>query len=131
MPDYFGTYSKWSEKVGPQVRLGLEGRRKVIPQTPLAEAWLTLSLFYGDSPLRLEEIVEIADGINHAIPNSDETAWALLRMRSRGWLDESNGLYGLTPEGRRTIENIVGEGTILNRLDRLKEWVSSHPASEQ
>jgi|SRR6266516_3182167 len=127
MSSNFGLYSQYAEKVEPQVRAALEGRRRIPQQTPLAEAWLALALFLGESSLRLEHIIHIADGISHAFPNSDEIAWALLRIRDRGWLVESNGEYGLTSEGRSAIARVIGEGEVLERLDRLMGWVSMNP----
>jgi|SRR5712691_10233765 len=127
MPPNFGLSSQFAEKVGHELRAALEGKRKVPQQTPLAEAWLVLSLFYGESSLPLYEIIHIADGINHAYPRADEVAWAFLQLRRRGWLLVQEDLYGLTSEGRREIGAVVGGGTVLKRLERLKEWISMNP----
>lgn len=78
--------------------------------------------------LRLEEVVHIADGINHVYSNWDEVTWAFQNMRLRNWLVESNGRFGLTPKARREIDEVVGEGTVLTRLDRLKGWAFEPPA---
>jgi hypothetical protein len=127
MSPNFGLYSDWAQEVAPQVRDALEGRRKVPPQTPFAEAWLAMSIFSVDSMVRLEDVVQTADGINHAFPSSDEIAWAFLRLRKRGWLVVQGDLYGLTSEGRRAIGIVVGEGSVLKRVERLKGWASTNP----
>jgi len=69
----------------------------------------------------------MADGIEHAVPNPEEIAWGFLRLRTRGWLVEQEDRYGLTREGRRVIESVVGEGTVLDRMERLEVWTLAHP----
>ncbi len=123
----FEHYYEFAEKMSSVLQAALEGKSRIPRQTPLAEAWLGLSLFYGESSLPLYEIIHIADGISHAIPNPDEVAWTFLRLRMRGWLLVEGDLYGLTPEGRREIGAVVGGGTVLKRLERLKEWISMNP----
>jgi hypothetical protein len=75
----------------------------------------------------LKEVVDTADFVYRLIPTSDEIAWALLRMRQRGWLAVQGNLYGLTAEGRRAIGEIVGEGSVLDRFERLEAWTLAHP----
>jgi hypothetical protein len=116
----------WDDKIGPKLQAALAGEYEVPPQQPFTEAWLAYALYLGELPLPLKDIVDMADFINHAIPNPDEIAWAFLRLRKRGWLAEKGGLYGLTPEGRLVIEGIVGESGVLDRVERLKEWTLVH-----
>lgn len=116
-------YHRWAEEISPALRAALAGRHKVQRQTPFVEAWLGYALYYYQKVLSLEEVLESADAINHAIPRADEVAWAFLRLGNRGWLAVQGDLYGLTAEGRRAIGDIVTEGNVR----QLKEWISSHP----
>jgi len=127
MPPRFQSYRQWAEEITPQLHAALAGEREVPPQPPFIEAWLADALFYYDRPLSLEEVIESADAIDHAIPNPDEIAWAFLRLRKRGWLLVVGDLYGLTAEGRRAIEVIVAQGEAPWRVGRLEEWISAHP----
>ncbi|OGS59821.1 MAG: hypothetical protein A3K59_09575 [Euryarchaeota archaeon RBG_19FT_COMBO_69_17] len=127
MPPRFQSYRQWAEEVAPQLHAALSGEREISPQLPRTEAWLALCLFFGDSPLPLRDVIQMADGIEHAVPNPEEIAWGFLRLRTRGWLVEQEDRYGLTREGRRVIESVVGEGTVLDRMERLEVWTLAHP----
>ena len=122
----FDSYRQWAEVITPGLRAALAGDREGPPHTPFSEAWLAYALHYYDRPQTLEEVIESADAINHAIPNPDEVAWAFLRLRSRGWLAEQGNLYGLTAAGRQAIEAIVGGDDVLDGVERLTTWVSKH-----
>jgi hypothetical protein len=127
MPPRFQSYRQWAEEVAPQLQAAFLGEREIPPQPPRTEAWLALCLFLGESPLPLKDVIEMADGIEHAVPNPEEIAWGFLRLKRRGWLLEQGNMYGLTVEGRRMIESVVGEGTVLDRVERLEVWTSAHP----
>src|SRR3990172_7021943 len=127
MPPRFQSYRQWAEEVAPELQAALAGEREVPPQPPFAEGWLADALFYYERPLSLEEVIESADAINHAIPNPEEIAWAFLRLRRRGWLLVEEDLYGLTGEGRRAIEGIVTQGEAPWRVGRIEAWISTHP----
>jgi hypothetical protein len=100
--------------------------------------------------LSLLEVIGLADAIQHLIPNYDEISWAFLRLRRRGWLVIEGEMYGLTPEGRRAIKEIVDRGEpplwvrklqlwiylktylpVLPKgprpIDKLKDWISENP----
>jgi hypothetical protein len=117
----FDSYRQWAEAIMPRLRAALAGEYEVVPQPPFAEAWLAFALFCYERPLSLEETIESADAIEHGIPNPDEVAWAFLRLKKRGWLAERGNLYGLTVEGRRAIEEVVGEGGTSSQFDCLKD----------
>lgn len=117
----------WDSEIGAKLGAALAGECDVPPQQPFTEAWLAYALFLGDSLLSLKDVVDIADSINHALPNTDEIAWAFLRLRKRGWLAEQGGQYGLTAEGRRAIGDIVSKGNVLDQVEQLKEWTLAHP----
>jgi hypothetical protein len=117
----------WDGEIGPKLQAALDGRYEVPAQPPRTEALLAFALFLGDSLTPLKEVVDTADFVYRLIPTSDEIAWALLRMRQRGWLAVQGNLYGLTAEGRRAIGEIVGEGSVLDRFERLEAWTLAHP----
>jgi hypothetical protein len=129
---WFTSYHQWAEDIAPQLHVALSGNREVLPQDPFNEAWMAYALFRTDSPLPvlLMEVIAIADGINHSIPNPDEIAWAFLRLKERGWLAVEGDSYGLTAEGRNSIKSIVGGGGYVNEeMDLLKDWISIHAPS--
>jgi len=128
----FTTYRQWAEDIAPQLHAALSGEREVAPQEPFDEAWMAYALFHIESsvPVPLKNVIEIADGINHSIPNPDEIAWAFLRLMKRGWLAVQGDSYGLTTEGRDSVKRIVGGGGyILEELERLTDWISTHAPS--
>lgn len=120
-------YRVAAERTRPLLLAALAGEREVPPQRPFTEAWLADALFYYSRALPLEEVLESADAINHAVPNPEEVAWAFLCLRRRGWLAVDGELFGLTPEGRRAVQRIVTQGEASWRVGRLEEWISAHP----
>ncbi|HVF28715.1 MAG TPA: hypothetical protein VM943_10770 [Pyrinomonadaceae bacterium] len=57
-----------------------------------ADAWILLAIIYsgsegGDTAM----IVEVADGINHAIPTDAELAGAFSRLKGSGLIEEHSG----------------------------------------
>jgi hypothetical protein len=120
-------HRNWAEQVAPLVIAALDGSRAVKPQSPSAEAWLTYALFIRDKEMTIQELIEAADFINHLIPNSEEISWTFLQLRKRGWLVEHEGVYGLTENGRHSIQEVVTDGELLEELDELKSWIISHP----
>ena len=117
----------WEEEITPTVHAALSGEYEVPAQPPRTEALLAYALFLGESPLALSAIVDTVDFTYRLVPTPDEIAWAFLRLRRREWLAQQGNLYGLTVEGRRAIEDIVGEGSALDRIERLKVWTLAHP----
>jgi DNA-binding PadR family transcriptional regulator len=115
--------AEWNAAVIPTLKAAMAGEYKVPPQEPFCEAWMAYALFLGKTHLSIREIADHADSINHAIPNPEEIIWAFVRMSDRGWLSEQGGLYGLTEEGRRTIEDIMDEGQMWGGLKRLESWL--------
>jgi len=129
MPEWlpFDSYRQWAKKIGPQVQAALTGERDISVQRPFTETWLTYALFWRESPLSLEEVIASADALNNDIPGPEEIAWAFLRLRKRGWLSEHEGSHGLTAEGRRAVESIVGKGGVYEKMERLEQWTIAHP----
>ena len=122
-------YIRWAAHCEPLVQAALAGTREVPSQNVWVEAWIALALFVDKSPETIKDLLETADYINHAIPNEDVISWAFLRLRRRGWLVVQGNLFGLTAEGARSIEDIVGkDGGVLTGVERLSAWVVAHPS---
>lgn len=88
---------------------------------------MAYALFYYDRMLYLWEVVESADAINHHKPNHDLISWAFLRLRKRGWLAIEGEMYGLTPEGRRAVQDILSRGEDSRSMKKLEDWLSANP----
>ncbi len=93
--------------IRPLLIAALAGEREVPAQTPFTEAWSACALSVKEGARFLSEVIGSADALNDAVPNPDEISWAFLRLRRRGWLVIDGERFGLTPEGRRTVEEIV------------------------
>lgn len=119
-------WGQFADLMQAQVENALAGKRDVPAPDQYAEAWITYALFWKKPPSLLEDVVAAADAINHAIPTADEVAWTFLRLRKRGWLSTEGSKYVLTPDARRTIEGVVGRGTLFTQLGRLKDWMLEH-----
>src|SRR6266851_3200256 len=89
------SYREWADEMKQAVQAALNGEREVPLQRPSVETWLGLALHYYDRLLSLWEVIESADALNHAIPNTDEVAWAFLCLKKRGWLAVQGDMYGL------------------------------------
>lgn len=126
---YSGFYREVAEGAERQLRAALSGRFSIAPQDPFVEAWLALSLFLGDSPQSMKQIIDGADYIWHAVPDSEQVAWAFVRLTRRGWLMKSGDTYWLTDDARRTIDIVAKQGTVgvLEGVERLHRWVEANP----
>lgn len=129
--DFFEQYRLPAGTATPLVKAALGGQREVPPQPPITEAWLTVALFDQDKELTIQMLMEIADSIRKLLPTADEISWAFQCLEKRGWLTQRGELYGLTPEARRTIADIVGEGGAWGGVKRLKEWMLVNPPPEK
>ncbi len=128
---YSGYYRTFASDTVPRVEAVLAGEVMVRPMSAFEEAWIALALFLSDAPLTVEGIIEGADSIEHAIPNSDEVAWALLKLRERGWLVSAGGTYNLTDRGKEMIESILNRSKGLSHLRSLEEWLATNPPLEK
>jgi hypothetical protein len=141
-------YNYVAQITRPFLQAALAGEREVPEQEPIAEAWLAVALFNNEGLRSLKDIIWTADAIEHSIPNYDETSWAFLRLRRRGWLAIDGEMYDLTPEGRRAVNEIVDRGEsfwldwdyeqwkkngrpVLPKrtrpIKKLEEWISENP----
>jgi hypothetical protein len=120
-------YRKAAEEAWPLLQAALEGKLEIQPQKDtLTEAWFADVLF-GKSALSLEDIIAEADAISHSVPTAVETAWAIERLRKRGWLSIEGTRYSLTADGRRMVRNITGGGRDWEALRRLEDWIATNP----
>jgi len=133
IPDWrvIENYRDRADPVRPALKSALAGEREVLQQEPFVEAWLGYALYCSARLQTLEEVIESADAINHAIPNADEIAWAFLRLRRRGWLLIKGDSYGLTPEGKRKIDSIVRGAANHHSFEMLEKWTLTHPPDEK
>jgi len=123
-PPVLQSYRQWAETIGPWVRAALAGEVEVPSQRPGTEAWPAYALYWEEPPpLSLEGVLHYMDAIGHDIPTPEQLAWALLRLRKRGWLSEQGDSYALTTEGRHAVERIVGKGSLRDEMMRLREWI--------
>lgn len=115
----------------PQVKAALGGTRKVPAQSEWVEAWLTYTIYYSrdrDS-VTIQDLLYVADCLSKELPTSDEVSWAILQLMKRGWLFDKDGSYGLTPQARGQIEEIIVDGLdVWDDMHKLEAWMSGHPA---
>jgi hypothetical protein len=117
----------WDKDIGQRLRSALAGEYEVPPQDPFTEPWVAYSLFLGQGPLRLGEMVFKADDINRQVINADEIAWAFIRLRKRKWLAEAGNTFGLTRRGRLSMRIIMRRGGRWQQIERLENWMRNHP----
>lgn len=124
-------YRKAAEGARPLLQAALAGELEVPPtsQAPFTEAWFACVLF-DKSDLTLDEIIGEADFISRSVPTASETAWAIQRLRKRGWLSAKRNRFSLTAAGRRAIGSIMGEERTWEAVRRLEEWTAAHPPSD-
>src|SRR5262245_36051466 len=61
-------FHKWAEEIAHGLRSALLGNRQVPQQSAFSEAWIGYALLYNHQKfLSLEEVLQSADSINHAI----------------------------------------------------------------
>ena len=117
----------WNDQVLPKLRQAIAGTYEVPPQEPSEEGIIAYVLFERESPLTLWEISDAYDYLNRVGMTADALAWAFVRMNARGWLAEHGTLFGLTVDGRRTVMEIAGAGSIRDKMNRLVEWTQANP----
>jgi hypothetical protein len=60
-------------------------------------AWIFLSV--SESPASLQDVIAMADAINHAIPTDKELQVSLGWLRANGLIQKEGRRYSLTPSG--------------------------------
>lgn len=61
-------------------------------------AWIFLSV--SEEPSKLDEIIGMADAINHAIPTQSELQHSLGWLKSNGFISKSGKSYQYTEQGK-------------------------------
>lgn len=117
----------WNYQVLPRLRQAITGTYEVPPQQSDEEGIIAYVLFERESPLTIWEISDAYDYLNRVGMTPDVLVWAFVRMNARGWLAEHGTLFGLTANSRKTIAEIVGEGSINDKMNRLVEWTQANP----
>ena len=117
----------WNDQVLPKLRQALAGTYEVPSQESNEEGIIAYVLFERESPATIREISDAYDYLNRVGMTTDVLAWAFVRMNARGWLAEDGTLFGLTADSRKIIAEIVGEGSINDKMNRLVEWTQANP----
>ena len=116
-----------NEQMLPKLRQALAGTYEIPQQEPNEEGIIAYVLFERGCPLSIWEISDAYDYLNRVGMTPDVLAWAFVRMNARGWLAEHGTLFGLTADSRKIIAEIVGEGSISDKMSRLVEWTQTNP----
>lgn len=99
-------------------------------QFEASDAWLLLSIILaaGNNAASLDEIVAAGDGINHAIFTEDEMESGLYRLRSGGYIEESNGSFR---PSRATINKYkvihATAKVVLKQMDLISDFIGAKP----
>ena len=91
-------------------------------------AWILLSV--PESPGTLQDIIAIADGINHAIPSHEELQTSLGWLLSRDLVGKSNHRYALTKPGSQLLSETRGRHRSVMKIwdlvaDRLETMLGA------
>jgi hypothetical protein len=71
-------------------------------------AWILLSV--PDDPGTLQDIIAMADGINHAIPSHHELQTSLGWLQARGLVRKDGRRFGLTEAGSQLLSRLRSPG---------------------
>lgn len=120
-----------AKDIRPFLQAVLAGEQEVPAQGPYSEASLAYALFYSDRMLYLKEVLTSAENIDYTLSNRYKVSWVFLCLRRRGWLAIEGEMYGLTPEGRRAVQDIVSRGEDSWEVKKLEDWFSDHPLGDE
>lgn len=99
-------------------------------QFEASDAWLLLAIILaaGNNVASLEEIVAAGDGINHAIFTEDEMESGLYRLRSGGYIEESNGSFGPSSTTSNQYKAIHATSKVsLKQLNLISDFIGAKP----
>ena len=96
-----------------------------------SDAWLLLALIYaGNEGANLERIIEVGDGIEHAIFNPDELESGLARLTSSGYIKDNDGVFQATPKVMRAyLETTPTRSYIHKDLERIEKLIGASSAT--
>jgi hypothetical protein len=95
-----------------------------------SDAWLLLAIILasGNDAADLSEIVAAGDGINHAIFTEDEMESGLYRLRSGGYIEESNGRFKpSSPTAERYRLVCEKARAVLKQMDLVSDFIGATP----
>jgi hypothetical protein len=99
-----------------------------------SDAWLLLAVIYaGNEGANLERIIEVGNGIEHAIFNPDELESGLARLTSSGYIKEKNGVFYATPRVMRAyLKTTSPRRAIYKDLESIEKLIgAASPTSDQ
>jgi hypothetical protein len=92
-----------------------------------SDAWLLLAIIYaGNEGANLERIIEVGDGIEHAIFNPDELESGLARLTANGYIKEKNGVFHAVPRVMGAyLEATSPRAYIHKDLERIENMIGA------
>jgi hypothetical protein len=105
-------------------------RKKKI-ESNWSDAWLLLAIIYaGDEGANLERIIEVGDGIEHAIFNPEELESGLARLTSSGYIKEKNGVFRATPKVMSSYLKTTSQRAYIHKdLERIEKLIGAASAT--
>jgi hypothetical protein len=105
------------------------GKKKI--ESNWSDAWLLLAIIYaGDEGANLERIIEVGDGIEHAIFNPDELESGLARLTSSGYIKEKNGVFFATPKVMSSYLKTTSQRAYIHKdLERIEKLIGAASAT--
>ena len=96
-----------------------------------SDAWLLLAVIYaGNEGADLERIIEVGDGIEHAIFNPDELESGLARLTSSGYIKEKDGVFHATPKVMSAYPESTSQRTYVHKdLERIEKLIGAASSS--
>jgi hypothetical protein len=105
-----------------------------------SDAWLLLAIVLAageQSSVHLKSVVQLADGIQHAIPTKDEMDGALGRLQRAGYLRHVSERVELLVDGREFVErttqrvrSLLDQQHAIERALQATPWSATyHPSS--
>jgi DNA-binding PadR family transcriptional regulator len=92
-------------------------------------AWILLSV--PESPGTLQDIIAMADAINHAIPSHQELQTSLGWLLSRDLIGKSNQKYALTEAGSQLLSETRGRHRYVMKIwDLVADRLETMPGPE-
>ena len=95
-----------------------------------SDAWLLLAIIYsGKEGANLERIIEVGDGIEHAIFNPDELESGLARLTANGYIREKNGVFYATPRVLKAFLKTTPTRSYIHKdLERIEKLIGAASA---
>lgn len=90
-------------------------------------SWIFLSIALGTekSAISYKDIIMIADGINHAVPNHNEIQSSIKFLLNKGYITKSRNKYSLTEIGKKIFDQeSTDQRPILEILKNLTKYVT-------